>query len=294
MSEKYSIFIFEGGLGKAVAATALAEIIKNNHPDRKLIIVTPWPEVFLNNPSVERVYRYGNCPYFYKDYIYNKDSLVFKGEPYFTSEHIQKRRHIILSWCELFNLKYNNEKPKLFFNVAELDVIAAKFATRLKPILVMQTNGGVYTNEKPYCWTRDLPYFQAQQIANILHQQYHILHITRPASLKLNNTETVPALPKRELLGLLLFSKKRILIDSCMQHAAAALNLPSTVCWVGTSHINFGYELHKNMYPTLQKTSDHLVDSFIFDYNFDGSEHEFPYPSKELFDINTIVKSVTD
>lgn len=292
MSEKYSIFSFEGGLGKAIAATAVAEIIKNNHPDRKLIVVTPWPEVFLNNPFVERVFRLGNCPYFYKDYIYNKDSLIFKGEPYFTSEHIQKKRHIILSWCELFKLKYNNEKSKLFYNAAELDQIMSKFGNRPKPILLMQTNGGLYNHQKAYCWTRDLPPIQAQQLADVLQQQFHILHVSRPNSPKLNFTESIPELPKRELLGLLLVSKKRLLIDSCMQHAAAAFDLPSTVCWVGTSHTNFGYEMHSNIYPAAKKTMDHLIDSFIFDYNFDGLEHEYPYSTNELFDLNVIVQSI--
>jgi hypothetical protein len=34
-----------------------------------------------------------------------------------------------------------------------------------------------------------------------------------------------------ELFGLVAASEKRFLIDSCLQHAAAALNLPSTVFW---------------------------------------------------------------
>ena len=46
--EKYSIFHVEGGLGKHIAATAVAKTIKNNYPDRKLIVVCAYPEVFLN------------------------------------------------------------------------------------------------------------------------------------------------------------------------------------------------------------------------------------------------------
>ena len=33
MEKKYSIFHLEGGLGKHVAATAVAQCIKNNYPD---------------------------------------------------------------------------------------------------------------------------------------------------------------------------------------------------------------------------------------------------------------------
>lgn len=290
--EKYAIFSMEGGLGKAIAATAMPEIIANNHPDRKVIVVTPWPEVFLNNPFVYRVFRLGNHPYFYKDYIYTKDSLIFKGEPYFTSDHIHKKRHIILSWCEMFNLKYKGETSRLIYNAAELQSVVQKWANRSKPILVLQTNGGLYQNQKPYCWTRDIPSVQAQQLVNSLKDKYHIYHVSRPNSFKLENVELIPELPKRELLSILLASQKRILIDSCLQHAAAAFKLPSTVLWIGTSHETFGYQMHNNIYPTVQKNMDHLIDSFLFDYSFDGFDHEYPYDTNLLFDLNKVTEGM--
>ena len=117
--EKYCVFVTQGGMGKQIASTAVAEAIKNNHPDRKLVIVSSYPEVYINNPHVHRVFRLGATPYFYKDYIYEKDTIVFNGEPYFTADHIHKRKHLILNWCDLFKIVYNGERPKLFFNQLE-------------------------------------------------------------------------------------------------------------------------------------------------------------------------------
>jgi hypothetical protein len=51
----------------------------------------------------------------------------------------------------------------------------------------------------------------------------------------------------------MISSKKRILIDSCLQHAAAALKQQSTVLWVGTSPTVFGYNIHKNVIAKLPK-----------------------------------------
>ena len=53
---KYFIWFIPGGLGKNVSATALVKSIKTTHPDRKLIVVCSWPQVFLNNPNIDRVY----------------------------------------------------------------------------------------------------------------------------------------------------------------------------------------------------------------------------------------------
>jgi len=290
MQEKYSIFVTQGGMGKQIAATAVAHAIKNNHPDRKLIVVSSYPEVFINNPYVDRVYRLGSAPYFYKDYVYEKDSIIFNGEPYFSAEHIHKRKHLILNWCDLFKITHTNEKPELFFNQLEKDTAFKKYGNTDKPICILQTNGGPFGSDKPYSWTRDLPPSQCQEIVDKLKKTYQIYHVSRPNSYKLNDVTFIPELPKREFLSILLVSRKRILIDSSLQHAAAALDLPSTVCWVGTSSKTFGYKMHRNITPVAQKNMDHLTDAFLFDYDFNGHEVEYPYSTNQLFDVNDIIK----
>jgi hypothetical protein len=289
MDNKYTVFISQGGLGKIIASTAVAQAIKNNYPDRKLIIVTSYPEVYINNPYIDRVYRLGGAPYFYKDYIDNKDTIVFYGEPYYTADHIHKRKHLILNWCELFKINYNKEKPQLFFNQLEKDAVQRKYSVPDKPICLLQTNGGLFTSNKPYSWTRDLPPTQTQDIVNRLKNTYHIYHVSRPNSYKLADVTFLPEMPKRELLSVLLVTHKRILIDSCLQHAAAALKLPSTVCWIGTSPATFGYNIHKNVEPTADKDMNHLTDAFLFDFDFAGNEVEYPYSTNILFNIDEIV-----
>ena len=49
MEEKYIVWHIEGGLGKNVAATSLMKTLKERHPNRKLIVVATYPEIFLNN-----------------------------------------------------------------------------------------------------------------------------------------------------------------------------------------------------------------------------------------------------
>ena len=52
--KKYSLFHIEGGLGKHIAAIAVAKCIKNNHSDRKLIVVCAYPEIYLKFLEVQR------------------------------------------------------------------------------------------------------------------------------------------------------------------------------------------------------------------------------------------------
>lgn len=295
---KYSIFHLQGGIGKHVAATAIARTIKNNYPDRKLIVVCAYPEIFINLPFVDRVYQIGATQYFYQEYIQEKDSILFHHEPYFTTNHIHKRKPLIENWCEMYGLKYSGEKPELKFNKVQFDVSRQFWFRGNKPIMVIHTNGGLMAPDAiPYAWTRDMPEEIAQAIIDHYKKDYHIFQITKMNSPKLVGAEHIYATPTKalslmEFFSLLLHSKKRILIDSSMQHAAAALKKKSTVLWNGTSPKVFGYSIHDNIVTDVPFDFK-LPGSYLFDFDFNGNATEYPYPEgTELYDINKIIQSI--
>jgi ADP-heptose:LPS heptosyltransferase len=297
MNKKYSIFHLQGGIGKHIAATAVARAIKNNHPDRKLIVVCAYPEIFINLSFVDRVFTLGNTSYFYQEYIQDKDSIIFHHEPYYTTDHIHKRKKLIENWCALYNLKYSGELPELKFNKLQYD-ISKTFWNRKKPLMVLHTNGGMMTSDaKPYSWTRDMPMDIAQELVDHYKKDYHIFQITKLNSPKLKDAEPIFATPQQslsliELFSILLHSKKRILIDSSVQHAAAAMKRKSTVLWNGTSPKVFGYDLHDNICTDIPYDFK-LPNSYLFDFDFNGNEVEYPFTEEvKLFDINTIIDSV--
>jgi hypothetical protein len=89
-------------------------------------------------------------------------------------------------------------------------------------------------------------------------------------------------------------SSKRLLIDSSLQHAAAAFQLPSTVTWNATSSTIFGHSIHTNI-QAKDKPKKSLPNSYLFDYQFDGNENEFPYEDedlKDLYDVDRIIASL--
>lgn len=294
MSKKYSIFHIDGGIGKHIAATAVARCIKNNHPDRNLIVVCAWPSPFINLDFVDRVYVNTNVPYFYQDFIEGKDSLIFKHEPYFTTEHIHGQSPLIENWCKLYNLEYNGEQPELQFNLREKQ-LASNLWQNNKPILLLHTSGGMYNQENSpaYKWTRDMPMSVMQAIYDEFRHQYDIFQVTRPNAIIMNGVTVVSQqLSVMELMTLLLRSTKRLFIDSCFQHGAAALNLKSTVLWIGTNPNIFGHKIHYNILAK-QKPDFKLPDSYLFNYNFEGITHECPYKDEsEIFDINEIIDSL--
>ena len=296
VKKTHSIFHIEGGLGKHIAATAVAKAIKNNHPDRDLIVVCSYPEVFVNLEYVHRVYRTGNTPYFYQDYIESKDFLIFKHEPYFTNDHLKKELSLIENWCKLYDLNYSGELPEIKFNFSQEQFNQSKWL-RGKPVLLLHTNGGPI-NDQPfsYAWTRDMPHYLYQSIIDTFGQSHHIIQVCRNESQVINHSsvEAIYApLSNMELFGLVKYSSIRLLIDSSLQHAAAAMNKPSTVLWIGTDPTVFGYDIHTNIKAQLGDEEFKLPDSYLFNYSFSGVLHECPIADQtKMFDISEIIKSL--
>jgi hypothetical protein len=294
MEKKYTVFHVDGGIGKHIAAIAVAKCIKNNHPDRELIVVCAWPSSYINLDFVDRVYKTGITPYFYQDYIINKDTLLFKHEPYFSSDHIHGNLSLVENWCKIYGLQYNGETPELVFNLREKQLANSLWQSD-KPIMVLQSSGGPYEQEGAfqYKWTRDIPVGLMNRVVEEFKPHYNIFQVTRPNAPIGNGVIPVDKqYSVMELMTLLLRSDKRVLIDSCMQHGAAALGLPSTVMWIGTNPRVFGYEIHNNIIAK-QKPNFKLPDSYIFNFNFEGITHECPYRDEdEIFDADEVISSI--
>lgn len=291
---KTAIFNIEGGIGKHIAATAVIECYKNNHPKTDVVVVCAWPEVFLGNKFVKRVYRAGTTPYFYRDYILNKEVEVFAQDPYKTTSHITKKKHLIESWCDLVGITYSRETPKIFFNFREKEISSQVIQNNSgKPLLLFQPFGGPGKDQQqlPYSWTRDIHPDIAQILVNKLAEKYFIVHICYDHHPKLDNVMRLDQIMlKKVLFGLINQSQARLFVDSSLQHAAAAMGVPSTVVWVATQPSVFGYNIHNNVSPKMQFLEG-TPDSFLHDFNFNGPIHECPYDSPDqIFDIEKILE----
>jgi len=296
MNEKYSIFNIEGGLGKHVAATAVARCIKKNHPDRELIVVCSYPEIFINLDFVSRVYKHGNTPYFYQDFIKDQDFLMFKHEPYYTTDHIKKSKPLIENWCNLYNLDYSGELPELVLNYRQHQYSNNIWNSDDKPIFVIQTHGGPLEKQQyNYSWTRDMPPYLWDSVISKFQDTHRIIQICRNKSQAINHPSVVPfynQVSNIDIAGLIEYSDKRLLIDSSLQHIAAALNKKSTVLWIGTDPFVFGYKKHYNIIAKLGDNNFKLPDSYLFDYNFAGVLHECPVlDQSSMFDVSEIISS---
>ena len=288
---KYSILHIEGGIGKNILATAVVSSLKSSDPERNIVVVSAWPQVWFNNPDVYQIYPFGQVANFYKNYIYKQDVKIYRHEPYHCEDYVLNRKHLINIWCDLIGVKWNGNGPKLYFSPLEIEYLKLKMLQNVtKPIFILHTNGGG-GNSRPYSWYRDLPFFNSKDVVDYFKNDYHIYQIGYEGQDLIEGCHRL-TLDTREILGSVLLSEKRLLIDSFSQHASVALGLKSVVCWIGNSPDVLGYGANINIKPNVEPVYDTLHSSYLEDFDIGGNPVQFPYDRLKIFDSSEIIQNL--
>lgn len=289
--DKFVIFHVEGGHGKVCMATAVIRAIKKKYPDRKLIVVTAWDGPIFYNPDVWRFYTFGQMQYFFDDYI-KEDTIILRHEVYHCEDHILQRKHLTKSWCDMYNIPYDGNKPIIYLNPREIEIARDKIKPDGKPIMLLQTHGGSPQGQySKKSWFRDMPMEIAQKLVNYFSKSYRILHLRTPDQPVLTGTELLN-LPFRELYAVFPLSQKRLFIDSFAHHVAKALDLQSTVVWIGNKPEIFGYDDDINIIPDGHYVRELNKFSYLDQFDISGQIQQFPYDTINMFDINKIIEGV--
>lgn len=298
MDKKFVIFHIEGGVGKNIVATSVVRAIKKTYPDREIVVVSPYPEVFLHNPIVYRTYKMGICSYFYEDYILNKDTIILKHDPYSSNDVLNKKCNLALAWCNSLQIKFDGEKPELFFSIIEeqnVDLLLKKYSFN-KPIIAVQCNGGMGYSENhiTFNWFRDVPVAYFQPIINKFKDNFTFLQIRSNNQTVLENTVQID-LSLREVFLLLSKVNGAICIDSLTQHVLAAFNKPSLVLWVGNTPKVFGYIKNKNIIGNYKHETQN-IESYLDPYPLITKGYQCPsnYNPYELFNLSEIESSFSE
>lgn len=303
---KNILLVSEGGLGKCIASTAIVKRLNEEFPDKRIIILTGYPEIFMYNPRIYKTFNFANPLHFYDDFV-NEESYLIKLEPYTTYEYMQEEKHLIEAWCDLIGIKSKGAKPELYFLDKEKEA-AEMYVEKLtninnqkKKFVLFQWIGGI-TPKTPSkqdlffalsrMHKRSLEQKVAQEIVNKLIAKNYVVGAIQKATFpKLEGTEVIE-FPLRNVLILLQLSKGFIGIDSFLQHAAAALNVPGVVCWSGTNPKKLGYEEHKNLTRKECPTPFcHRPDTYTFDIKVNQDLWNCPHNEVcRKYNSETIVK----
>jgi hypothetical protein len=242
----YIIFESAGEFSKDLLGTAVVRAIKKKYPAREIIVTTFHPEPWLHNPNVYRIFNLAAAPYFFEDYVRDRDTLIFKHDPYDNPEYVRGSRHIVDIWCDLCKVPADGYTPDLFFTYREIEVATRLLASE-QPLFLFQAAGEVGGLPYPYPWSRNAEIGVIQQVAKAMTEDGF-----RVAQIALADDHVIPGYDRVGLDIRLLFyaprlAGRRLFIDSFIQHSAAATGDASVVLWNTLKPEVHGHDLHANI-----------------------------------------------
>lgn len=291
------IFFCEGGIGKNIAATTVVRMLKQQFPDKKIIVVASFPDIFIHNPHVHQLFNFNNALHFYENWIdRNPDSMVLRCEPYYHRDYIRKTKHLIVCWCEMLGIEIKgNLSPDVFLTpnedkAAEL-YVNSMTDNRKKRLAMFQWIGGKIpqkeNDEKEIkmhlaeMYRRAIPKQQAQDIVDFLvKNDCEVALLQHPNFPNLNGAKALSIPSLRAVIALLKHADYFVGIDSFAQHAAACNQIlkPGMVIWGGTSATCLGYPIHHNWEVEECPTpACHRPNSYLMDMQVNGQMWDCPW-----------------
>lgn len=247
-------YIVEGGVGKCLCFTSLLPklVEKAGEPVQ---IVTPYIDVFANNPLVKLVFDESSIPL--DDPRILESDNIYYSEPY-KSNFVKGDDHLIYSYAKAHDVKYDiSMRPKMY---TDQHKDAAKKWLQDKNItgkyMMVQFTGG----QTPINWMpnqqyvssnpgRNYPPFFAQSIINAIKEAFPDLTIIDATLPNEQSWQGTVKCDQRYPLvhELLKDAEGFICIDTLLQHMGASVGKSGVVIWGNTRWTQFGWMHNKNM-----------------------------------------------
>jgi len=290
-------YIVEGGIGRNVFFTALIPKLAELEPNKKILVTSSYSDVFENNPYVKRSLSRGT-PYIWEDIILSDNYKTNFADPYFNDDFIKRKVHVIESWCNEFEIEYSKDmKPELYFTKMVKDS-AKQFRQNTGPFIIVQFSSGqsplTANLSQPFQWTgfqRNYPVENAKWLVKFIKEEFP------------GTTVVLYGLPNEgysDVEGLQLFQFGSLMyaalleeaetfigINSSLMHYAGAINKEGIVLWGGTSHKQWGYEIHNNLYGDCSTGDPCCSRPYLRDLgDFSASGNRWMCPNPTCMDID--------
>lgn len=254
---KVEYFNINGGYGRCLASTGVIKEYKEKNPDIEINIVTGYPEIFLNNPYINKVYSI-NHEYLFEDHINGHEYK--EPEPYKLQGYINGDMHLVNGFSQEIFGEDKFIKPEIYLTENELDEAEQFIKSVDKPVILFQpfgSTGGKSRDGKTIMQDssfRSLPIDFAKKLYDKLSDKYQVVFIRSPDQASPSEKwMTMPNMPLRKIISLIPYVHAVIGVDSSIQHACASLDKKAIVFWGSTNSNQLGYDTNLNFEGQVRK-----------------------------------------
>ena len=254
---KKLVVIQEGGVGLAIVSTAAIIKLREKNPDAEITVVSPYTEIFYNNPRVNFIYAPVPPSYIYDRHAKDADEVfILRPDKLYTrSLYRRKNEHMIHVMLAEMGLPWEHEKdlkPEMTFyehEQTEAQMFLQQFGKSV--ILIQQTGatapmGSMRPNTVIQEKTWDI--MQANKLVAGFKHMFQFIQVRLPDEPMIMDAYQFPGpVTTRRIAALLPYVFTFVAIDSFLQHASAIFQKKGIVLWGPTHPANLGYDHNINI-----------------------------------------------
>lgn len=283
IKEAQNLILFvSGGIGRNIQATAVCRAIKKAYPEKDLLVLAGYPDIFLMNPHIRRAIPQSQSSYFFEDYINNpKNKSVFiNAEPYQHYDYIYRKKHFVEAWCDMIGVPCDGINPEIHFKESELRMAELFLEKFDRDMVLFQHQGGKVPKDKSEkeliasksgMYKRSLPEKVVDEVTDgLIARGFMVGSVGAETQHHPTSAEKIIH-PLRAILALIPYVAEVISIDSFLMHGAAAFGKKTLALWGGTNPKSLGYDSNFNKVNIACETPMcHRPNSYMFDFEPTG------------------------
>ena len=289
------ILLVEGGFGRGCFATAL--VPKLAEKDGKIYVMGSYSEIFQDSPYVLESFG-RNSTYIYKQIIQNSENEILFRDPYFNSEFIQGKIHVIEAWAKELGIEYTKDMlPELYIN-KQHTIKAKEFKQQVGNFIIVQFTCGQSPLQQNFNapfnyegFERKVNKENAQKIVNAIKEKYPSLTILNMCfpneNMQLDGVVSVGTVPTLFYAAALKESEGFIGVNSCLMHMAAAMRTKGVGLWGGSSPTMWGYDFHIPVSGKCPRNELYCTRPYLRELgDFVGNGQKWICPNASCMDIS--------
>ena len=232
-----------GGIGDVLLLTPALKSIKAACSHTKVTVYClrrEHMEVLKNNPNIDAL-KWGSA---FRRALYHLRLLRVSPINYADlrpSLYYQKRASEIIA--EMLGVTLSDNKPEVYLTAEEEEEARTRLAGLERPVAIHGKAG--FTENKD--WSTEM----WEQLA-AENKQYNFFQLGSATEPLIKGTVDMRGLTLRESFALIKYADGFVGIDSCLAHAASAVDTPAVVMFGPTTPVLWGHSSNVNIYKGLR------------------------------------------
>lgn len=250
----YVVIIQDGGMGDCICATPMLESARKKYKDKKIIFSTFYPEIFLNNPNIDKLYCSRSPDDLYETWIKPiKDfRYIIKRDMYNLPIYKLFPGKLSQAFCYFYDIPYPGDTVKVYITKEEDEESLRFLKSFPKPVILIQPYGGRMNFGEREILTDNKNWFKEswEELVKELNKSFDTVQVggLKEEPIKGITTYLMGQTNVRQTIALVKNSLTFITVDSFLNHVGPAVGKSGVILFGRSNPYIYGHDTNKNIW----------------------------------------------